>query len=120
MKFKIDENLPLESADIFRNEGYETETVHDEGIAGEPDSRIYSVCLEEDRVHVTLDVGFSNILVYPPGKHAGVIVIRLSDQSKLNVLEKTKQLLLALKQVNPKESTWIIDENKLRIRRHNS
>lgn len=117
MKFKLDENLPLESADIFRKEGYDAETVHGEDLEGEPDSRIYSVCLEESRVLVTLDVGFSNILVYHPGKHAGVIVFRLSSQSKQSVLEKTKQLILALEQTNPKGSTWIIDDNKLRIRR---
>ena len=120
MKFKIDENLPLESAKMLRDAGYDAETVRDEGLEGKPDSRIYSVCLEESRILITLDVGFSNILVYPPGKHAGVIVLRLSNQSKQSVLGKIKQLLLAFKQAGPNESTWIIDDNKLRIRRHSS
>ncbi len=91
MKFKIDENLPLESAEILRDAGYDAETVRDEGLEGEPDSRIYSVCLEESRVLITLDVGFSNILAYPPSKHVGVIVLRLSNQSKQSVLEKIKR-----------------------------
>jgi len=121
MKFKIDENLPLESAEILRDAGYDVKTVRDEGLEGEPNFRIYSVCcLEERRILITLDVGFSNILTYPPSKHVGVIVLRLSNQSKQSVLEIIKQLLLAFKQANPKESTWIVDDNKLRIRRHSS
>lgn len=47
MKFKIDENLPRESAEVLSDAGYDAETVCDEGLEGEPGSCIYSVCLEE-------------------------------------------------------------------------
>lgn len=32
---------------------------------------------EQRRVLITLDKGFSNILLYPPGAHPGVIVLRV-------------------------------------------
>ena len=36
LKFKIDENLPVEAANIFTKFGYDAETVFYEGIKGFP------------------------------------------------------------------------------------
>lgn len=56
MKFKIDENLPIECVELFRKAGYQADTVNDEKLNGSPDSTIYSVCIDEGRV---LDYAYS-------------------------------------------------------------
>jgi hypothetical protein len=33
---------------------------------------------------VTLDLDFANIRAYPPGKHAGIVVLRLKHQDKIH------------------------------------
>jgi hypothetical protein len=48
MKFKADENFPLEAVDLLRAAGHDARTVFDESLGGRPDSRIASVC---KRVH---------------------------------------------------------------------
>lgn len=35
MKFKIDENLPFEVAQLLREAGYDTATVHDQNLVGD-------------------------------------------------------------------------------------
>jgi predicted nuclease of predicted toxin-antitoxin system len=66
MRFKVDENLPIEVAALLRDAGHEADTVMDEGLGGAIDDSIANRCREEDRVVVTLDVDFANIRAYPP------------------------------------------------------
>ena len=56
MKFKIDENLPLEFAQALQSVGHDAVTVVQEGLSGVPDPEVMFVCHSEHRVIVTLDV----------------------------------------------------------------
>ncbi len=60
MKFKVDENLPVETADILQKAGHEADTVYMEGIAGADDATIAQICKVEKRALITLDLGFSD------------------------------------------------------------
>lgn len=61
MQFKIDENLPVEAAQILTKSGHDALTIHDQQMVGEPDLRVASVCLAEQRALITLDLDFSDI-----------------------------------------------------------
>ena len=74
MKFKIDENLPVEIAALLRDAGYEATSIVDQGLGGSADPDIAAVCRHEDRVLVTLDMDFADIRTY---QHSGLIVLRL-------------------------------------------
>ena len=82
MKFKVDENLPLEVSTRLRDAGHDSLTVLDQQLGGTSDPHLISVCMTESRILVTLDTDFGNILAYPPDHLPGVIVIRTDDQSK--------------------------------------
>lgn len=116
MKFKLDENLPLECAVILRESGFEADTVYDEGLNGNPDSRIFSVCSQEKMVLVTLDLDFSDIRAYPPNTHFGIIVFRLNSQSKPRITQKLKQIIRVLGTELLEGCTWVVDEKRIRIR----
>jgi len=81
LKFKIDENLPDECATLLRTAGFAADTVADEHMEGADDPQIFRQSQAEDRVLVTLDLGFGNVQAYPPAEHAGIIVLRLSAMS---------------------------------------
>ena len=61
MKFKIDENLPVDVVESLRNAGYDAATVWDEHLNGAPDTEIADVCKREERALITLDTDFANI-----------------------------------------------------------
>jgi predicted nuclease of predicted toxin-antitoxin system len=61
LKFKIDENLPLEIVDSLRRAGYDAFTVEDQGLKGATDFNIAAVCKKEGRIIVTLDTDFTDI-----------------------------------------------------------
>ncbi len=66
MKFKVDENLPVEAADLLRADGHEADTVQEEGLAGAEDEALSERIRLEGRAIITLDLDFSDIRAYPP------------------------------------------------------
>jgi predicted nuclease of predicted toxin-antitoxin system len=76
VRFKLDEDTPLRLAALLRERGHDADTVQDEGLTGSPDSRIAQAAKDEQRILISLDLGFSDIRAHPPGSHPGIIVIR--------------------------------------------
>ena len=116
MKFKIDENLPIEIAALFEKHGHDATTVFQEQLVGAPDSRIATVCRSENRTLVTLDTDFCDIRTYPPKDFEGIIVLRLESQDKPNVLSVVNQLFSILSNEPVSGHLWVVEENRVRIR----
>lgn len=75
MKFKIDENLPVEISELLIEKGHDTKTVNDEKLKGTSDSILIDICRQENRALITLDMDFSDIKSYPPEEYNGIIVL---------------------------------------------
>jgi predicted nuclease of predicted toxin-antitoxin system len=116
MAFKVDENLPVELADLLRQAGYDAVTVFKQHLEGSTDSDIASVCQEERRVLVTLDTDFADIRAYPPAQFPGLIVLRLHRQDKPHVLEVLERLIPLLSSEPLEHLLWIVEETRVRIR----
>lgn len=116
MKFKIDENLPVELADLLQQAGYDAVTVNQQKLSGEKDSRLFDVCQQEGRVLVTLDLDFADIRSYPPKQCFGIMVLRVIRQDKLYVIWVFQKAIRLLSQESILHRLWIIEENKIRIR----
>ncbi len=116
MKFKLDENLPVEAADLLIAAGHDAHTVLQEDMGGKPDSVISAICRSEDRILITLDTDFCNILVYPPEDHPGIIVIRTLDQSKPAVLGFVQNILAVGSSEAIAGRLWIVQKDGIRIR----
>ncbi len=116
MKFKIDENLPLEIAEILKQSGHEAHSVYDENMQGNKDPLILSTCRKEKRALITLDLDFSDIRNYPPNENSGIIVLRLKQQDKPFVLDMVRRLRSVLPTEGIEGFLWIVDDKKIRIR----
>ncbi|HVE70129.1 MAG TPA: DUF5615 family PIN-like protein [Thermoanaerobaculia bacterium] len=116
MKFKVDENLPGELSELLREAGWDSLTVEDERLSGEPDSRLAAICISEERILVTFDRGFSNIRSFPPATSPGMVVFRLKSQDKRHVLAVAAHLVDMLRARELRNELWIVHENRVRIR----
>lgn len=115
MKFKVDENLPLEVASLLEENGHHSVTVSEQNLGGEPDIRIADVCRMEKRALITLDTDFSDIRTYPPNDYHGLVVLRLRKQDKTHVLSVLSQLMDILRKEPIDHHLWIVEEEKVRI-----
>jgi len=116
MKFKVDENLPVEVAALLRQAGFDASTVLEQTLGGEADSTIAAICRIERRIIVTLDVDFADIRTYPPAHYAGILVLRIKQQDKPFLLKLFPRILHQLRQESIVGKLWIVDEQRIRVR----
>jgi predicted nuclease of predicted toxin-antitoxin system len=76
LRTKLDEDLPSAAAIVLAKAGHDVARVRDQGMGGWKDPPLWKAIQDEDRFLVTGDKGFGDIRLYPPGKHAGVLVLR--------------------------------------------
>ncbi len=56
MRFKVDENLHDEVAELLRQHGHDAVTVYDQHMQGQPDEIVAAICRQEGRAVVTQDL----------------------------------------------------------------
>jgi predicted nuclease of predicted toxin-antitoxin system len=116
--FKIDEDLPGSVAALLREAGYEeVATVREQGMGGWKDPVLWRAIQEEGRFLITADKGFADLRVYPPGSHAGVLLLRPDTDGIVPVLELLEQILAATDLQSLQGCLAVVTPQGLRIRR---
>ena len=116
MRAKLDENLPVEAAELLRGAGWNRDTVRDEGLAGAEDPEVAAACRAEARVLFTLDLDFSDIRAYPPNEYVGIVVFRPAEPSRRMVLRMLTRVLLVLATQWADHQLWIVEPDRVRVR----
>lgn len=115
MKIKLDENLGNRAVELFRESGHEVSTVIDQGLEGANDDDLIEACRTEERVLVTLDLDFSNVLRYPPERYAGIAVLRLPPPIELETIrERVHVLLRSSEREDLSGRLWIVEQDRIR------
>jgi predicted nuclease of predicted toxin-antitoxin system len=96
--------------------GHDVHTVFDEGLAGQTDEILWKACQSELRFLVTQDLAFSDVRKYPPGSHAGIMVVRLGDDSRENLIRSVEQAWQGPEASKFASALVVVTEVKVRIR----
>ena len=115
MRVKLDENLPTRLAEALNVLGHDVQTVADEGLLGIKDAPLWRHVQAEGRFLVTQDMHFSDRRVYPPGAHAGLMLLRLRDAHSEGIIDR----VVAMFSSQPVER-WggcfvVVTESKIRV-----
>ena len=116
MKFKLDENLPTIAADVFIEANYDACTVYQQELSGIPDDSLITLMKQEQRILVTLDMDFSDIRVYPPSSHSGIIILRPPSQDVPSIVSMLMRLMPLLAVESIYNQLWIVEAHRVRIR----
>ncbi|MHB8575683.1 MAG: DUF5615 family PIN-like protein [Dehalococcoidia bacterium] len=115
MNLKLDENLGIRGRALLVAAGHDVATVAEQGLLSAPDPLLLRECSTEQRGLVTLDVGFGNPFLYPPGTHAGVAVLRLAPRPTASDLDlAVRTLVAALASREFAGRIWIVRAGKIR------
>ena len=88
MRFKLDENLPVELAEAFREAGHDAVTVLDQDLTGVQDPDLASICIRQGRTFVTFDTDIADVRTCTPSANPGFIVLRLEIQARLCIEDR--------------------------------
>jgi len=92
MKIKLDENLPLRLAVLLRELGHDVRAVKDELLVGHADSEIWEAAQNESRFLITQDLDFSDMRLFAPGLHHGILLIRLHTPNRRALIERIDEM----------------------------
>jgi predicted nuclease of predicted toxin-antitoxin system len=118
VRVKLDENLPHDLATALRRDGHDVDTVVEERLAGESDPVVVAAATDEGRIVLTLDRGIRDLRRYPPGSHAGILVLRPAAQDRQHPVSHLIQRLVNTHPLDELRSCVVVVEpRKVRIRR---
>ena len=115
LKFLTDENISTSLVTALRNKKYDVKDIKEENLFGISDAEVLKSAYKENRVVVTHDKDFANLLSYSPIKHKGVILLRFFNQSPKNVVKLFIHVLEQLKESKIKNALVIVSEDYVRI-----
>ena len=115
MKFLVDESVEYRIAQWLRQHNYDTIAIS-EISPSIPDTQVLQKAKRENRILITNDKDFGELIYQQKLPHKGVIFFRLSEetaQAKIKILE----LLLYQHQTKLKNHFITITPHKIRIRK---
>jgi predicted nuclease of predicted toxin-antitoxin system len=115
MRFLADANIAPATIENLRKGGFNVKSVFEEGLQKATDSEIIQKAAAENRIILTHDKDFGNILVYPLILHKGVILIRLKNQKPRNASTHLLSFLKSIPSQKIKNNLIILSEKGARI-----
>ena len=116
MKFLLDENLSPLHARTVRSLGHDAVSVVELGLSGADDPAVRAVAIEQDRILITLDGDFGNVLRYPPTVTPGVLRFRLHPATEEAIDGALRWAIARLAEMDLRGKLVVVDGHRIRIR----
>jgi len=113
----MDENISPKNARDLQAEGYDVLALLDVGLSGAADENVRQFSIESNRILVTLDADFANVIRFPPEGTPGVGRLRTHPPVEAAIREALRRVLLLLNNTDLNGRLAVVDKQKIRIRR---
>jgi predicted nuclease of predicted toxin-antitoxin system len=116
-RFLVDEDLPRTTAPVLSQASYPAEDVREVGLRGHNDGEVFAYAQAHGQIVVSADKGFTNILRFPLGSHAGIVVVRVPNE--LPTAKMHQELLSGLASLSGEKlagALVIIEVGRVRVR----
>jgi predicted nuclease of predicted toxin-antitoxin system len=116
VKIKLDENIGSRGVALLAASGHDIMTVLDQNLQGTSDDNLLKICSDEDRVLVTLDHDFGQILRFPPEGSAGIVILEPGTQrTPRSLLSRLREFLEMAADYSPAGELWIVEPGRVRV-----
>ncbi|MFC1631359.1 DUF5615 family PIN-like protein [Candidatus Omnitrophota bacterium] len=112
MKLLVDENIPDELVDILRDKGHDVTTP----TSGTKDTDIAILAKRQNRIILTQDKDFANLLTFPPKNFHGIIRIKARPPIISTILVGLEDLFNKFSQKDLDKKLIILEKDGFRIR----
>jgi predicted nuclease of predicted toxin-antitoxin system len=114
---KADENMPRTVLQILLERGYDTLSVIEQGMGGWKDPDLWKAIQEEKRFLITADKGFADIRMFPPGSHAGILLLRPDEDGIRPLVNLLRRVLDAYSLEDFQGTVTVASPRSVRIRK---
>ena len=115
-KFLFDENIGRSIAEHFIAQQYDVlSVVLRDDLRGSSDEALLRIAVEEDRVLVTYDTDFAELVFHSHATHRGVVLLRLQSTLPRHAIEMLEKVLGEIQNV-PSRKFITVSETSVRVR----
>ena len=117
MRFLADAGISPRTVDFLRRNGHEAVHVRELGIQRAPDRALVEKALEEDRVLLTFDLDFGEILALGVIARPSVVIFRLSDERADSVNRRLEAVLSEQAEALVSGVLILVEDARYRVRK---
>jgi len=96
--------------------GHDAVSVLEIGLSGAGDEEVRNTAIADERVLLTLDADFANVVRYPPEATLGVVRLRIHPATEDAIDEMLKRAIPSVVEANIRGKLVVVDGRKIRIR----
>lgn len=116
MRFLADMGVSMRVVEWLREEGHDTVHLREEGLHRLPNGRIFEKAREEERVVLTFDLDFGEIVALLGATTTSVIVFRLRDARPSTVTARLAQVLATSGRDLEEGAVVVVEDARHRVR----
>lgn len=117
MSFLIDNCVPRKYLSLLKSWGYNAALLSQHIPADSADPDVLKLAQTLDAVLLTVDLDFSNILLYPPQNYVGIMVMRYAVKDEAALTATLQTALNSLKRDELRGALVIVEPRRYRVRR---
>lgn len=117
MKFLADMGVAMRIVHWLREEGHDTVHLSEENLQRLQNGRIFEKAFSEQRIILTFDLDFGEILALSADHQVSVILFRLHNTRTPHVIDRLKKVLEDAGQALVQGAIVVVEETRHRIRR---
>ncbi len=116
MRFLADVGVSIRVVEWLRNNGHDAKHLREEGLHRMPNGEIFTKAVGENRIIITFDLDFAEIVALGRGKKTSVVIIRLHNTRASHVIRRLSAALKDTANALEKGAVVVIEESRHRVR----
>src|SRR6266542_2597096 len=116
MRFLADMGIDVRVAEWLREQGHDAKHLREEGLQRLPDDEVFARAASESRSILTFDLDFGEIAALSGGRQVSVILFRLRDQRRSNVIARLRVVLANTAAELERGAIVLVEEARFRVR----
>lgn len=117
MRFLADMGVSLRVVAWLRAEGHDVVHLRDEGLQRLPNGNIFAKGAEEQRIVLTFDLGFGEIVASSATGFTSVILFRMRNKRTANVIDRLRHVLSVSADALEEGAIIVVEDARHRVRR---
>jgi predicted nuclease of predicted toxin-antitoxin system len=100
----------------LRQKGHDAKHLRDEGLQRIPNGEIFGKSISEDRIIITFDLDFSEIVAFSKGRKVSIILFRLHNTRTPHLINRLAVVLEDTAEALEQGAVVVVEESRHRVR----
>ena len=116
MRFLADMGVSIRVVEWLRSNGYDAKHLREEGLHRMPNGEIFTKATHENRIIITFDLDFGEIVALSKGKKTSVILFRLHNTRTSHLIRRLSTVLKDTAKALEEGAVVVVEESRHRVR----